>query len=1220
MSGSYDGMVRIGTKIDDSDINSQIEGLKSRLQSSSAKLRDVMQGPIAAVKDLGRAFQQIGQAINGVESDWAGQEKAIAINKATLKATGAEAWTTADAMQALATKLQKITGYADENILSMQNVLLGFKNIKGDNFDQAATQILNMSKVMDMDLTSAAQAVGKALDDPIAGVDSLTRQGFRFSAAQKEVLKDLVNTGQIAKAQGIILDELATTYGGAAAAANETGSAIKDKLGNAISELKEGIGRFTTDALAPSRKGLIDLVDGLAKTFDVINRNGNAPEILTRLATGLGAATAGVAAFVLVSKSAAIIDALALAIQGLSKALFAGLGPWGIAAGVIAALVVAIMGAKQAEDEHAEALRKKLEKSEEAVTEAKALADEYQALSEKSKLTTDQQDRMNEVARLLHEKYPGLTTDTINLAAANGTLAEETMKAAKAQEAQNLANFKKAKEKQIIGLSAGVNEKTLMMTELKIEMAKESGKPFIPQTEDEKAVVAIRQIRAEVAAAELKFKNDWASGTPPAPAKTPLAGGSGTTPDADALARAKANYKTAESLLEKITTFTTRNALHPYSDEEVSSFWESSLQGFFDIDALDLGPEATALKGKILDALRVAFTPDWNGEVAPGAGRTSPDEKSPSEILDEMVTEYAKKPGARGQSGIVPEGYAAGREDFLAQLVLMMEAELKAKASVFGQSTLTPEGLGDGQSIADQMEAIAAEAEAQSAAAIAALESEFRAKTGSAGQSGLTPEGMAAGREDFAEQLVADIVIPASLEAAQTGAVAYGQAFRDGLENWKKEQGVETALSEVMNAALDALAIEFKNKPGAMGQSGVAPVGNAPRSDFTEQLNDLPTFEDTISNIKVAWKELIEGIKKDAEDWSDVLGTVAVAVEDSVGSAFETLGQSIVTGDADWTGWGNSALRALAGVLRSLGHQLLAQAAYVAILGITHLLVLDFAGAAAAAAGAVVALAAAGAAFVGAGYIEGMVSAEEAAHRFNDALDEQNEALKTNRELWTKSGKASEAYAAVFGKIKSQAASFYESLQSLGKDITDAIIDNLVNGFSQDDFLYAMEEYIRKSVIQAAVYTETFMASVATIGQQIATGIANGFSAGQLESLGTQLAALYASAANAAQIATELVEGAFSYDIGSLSVRGDQYAKIHDSEMILPAGIAQEAREQGISIGPVNGLRDIGMAGRVAGVQTINVNTQGIIQIDGREIGRVAFQYSDDFAKSAYGN
>ncbi|MCQ2585625.1 MAG: phage tail length tape measure family protein [Treponema sp.] len=181
------------------------------------------------------------QSINA----WETQKQAVEVLNATLQATGATAWTSSKQLQEMASSLQKITNYGDETIIQMQSVLLGFKNIKGDTFDDATKAILDMATVMKMDLSSAAQAVGKALDDPINGITSLQRQGFRFSEAQKDVIQALIDTGDMAGAQKIILDELNTTYGGAAEAAVTASAQIK----NAWGDLQEGVGAFFTGFL-----------------------------------------------------------------------------------------------------------------------------------------------------------------------------------------------------------------------------------------------------------------------------------------------------------------------------------------------------------------------------------------------------------------------------------------------------------------------------------------------------------------------------------------------------------------------------------------------------------------------------------------------------------------------------------------------------------------------------------------------------------------------------------------------------------------------------------------------------------------------------------------------------------------------------------------------------------------------------------------------------------
>ena len=243
----------------------------NKTSSAFAKLRDFMQGPVAAGKQVVQIFQQIKAVSDKMEAAFAVQEQSVAILNSTLKATGGAAGFTSEEIQSMASEFQSMTKYGDETTISMQNVLLGFKNIKGDNFKDASLQILNMATVMNMDLTSAAQAVGKALDDPIKGVDSLSRQGFRFSDQQKELMKTLVESGKIEEAQGIILDELATTYGGAAEAAGNTSTAIKVKLSNAIGDVNEEIGRSISNNLKPWREKWLQIAQAIGASAKAQN-------------------------------------------------------------------------------------------------------------------------------------------------------------------------------------------------------------------------------------------------------------------------------------------------------------------------------------------------------------------------------------------------------------------------------------------------------------------------------------------------------------------------------------------------------------------------------------------------------------------------------------------------------------------------------------------------------------------------------------------------------------------------------------------------------------------------------------------------------------------------------------------------------------------------------------------------------------------------------------
>ena len=114
------------------------------------------------------------------------------------------------------------------------------------------------------------------------------------------------------------------------------------------------------------------------------------------------------------------------------------------------------------------------------------------------------------------------------------------------------------------------------------------------------------------------------------------------------------------------------------------------------------------------------------------------------------------------------------------------------------------------------------------------------------GQSALTPAGFSKGRSDFAEQLAVDLVIPAALEAAQDGAMAFGKSYRDAMAAWDASQETAATLDAMWSDALDQMAADYKTKPGSMGQSGITPAGTNP-TPITDQIAAL--FPDVLSQI-----------------------------------------------------------------------------------------------------------------------------------------------------------------------------------------------------------------------------------------------------------------------------------------------------------------------------------------------------------------------------------
>jgi len=162
---------------------------------------------------------------------------------AVITSMGASSWTTSKAIENLANKISLKTGLDDEMIQSGENVLLTFASVRNevgkgnDVFDRATKVATDMSVAMGQDLQSSVVQIGKALNDPIAGLTSLTRVGVQFTDEQKAMIEQLVLSGDQLGAQKIILEELERQFGGSAEAQATASSKLKVAWDNVVETL-----------------------------------------------------------------------------------------------------------------------------------------------------------------------------------------------------------------------------------------------------------------------------------------------------------------------------------------------------------------------------------------------------------------------------------------------------------------------------------------------------------------------------------------------------------------------------------------------------------------------------------------------------------------------------------------------------------------------------------------------------------------------------------------------------------------------------------------------------------------------------------------------------------------------------------------------------------------------------------------------------------------------
>jgi len=214
----------------------------------------------STAKVAAAAVAAVGVAVGGfvaLSVKAAGEaEKVYAQTAAAIESTGAAAGKTSADIRGLAGSLSFMSGVDDEVIQSGANILLTFTKIQGVNFDAATTAALDMSVALGTDLQSASIQVGKALNDPILGVTSLSRAGVQFTEVQRAQIDAMVAAGDVAGAQAIILGELETQFGGSAAAFGNTFEGAIGKVKSLFGDVQQAIGF----ALLPSLTTAINRV------------------------------------------------------------------------------------------------------------------------------------------------------------------------------------------------------------------------------------------------------------------------------------------------------------------------------------------------------------------------------------------------------------------------------------------------------------------------------------------------------------------------------------------------------------------------------------------------------------------------------------------------------------------------------------------------------------------------------------------------------------------------------------------------------------------------------------------------------------------------------------------------------------------------------------------------------------------------------------------------
>ena len=137
------------------------------------------------------------------------------------------------------------TGVDGAAIGATQTKLLTFKELAktagemGGAFDRATMAAIDMQQAGFGEASQNAVQLGKALNDPIKGINSLTRSGITFAAEEKKKIAVMVESGKILQAQNVILSAIETQVGGTARATSTASTRIRESYKQIVDAFAE---------------------------------------------------------------------------------------------------------------------------------------------------------------------------------------------------------------------------------------------------------------------------------------------------------------------------------------------------------------------------------------------------------------------------------------------------------------------------------------------------------------------------------------------------------------------------------------------------------------------------------------------------------------------------------------------------------------------------------------------------------------------------------------------------------------------------------------------------------------------------------------------------------------------------------------------------------------------------------------------------------------------
>lgn len=243
-----------------------LERAFGRASGSAKKFDRNMSGIGRAAAGLSKAFAVAAAGVTAIAvvgaREMQEQAKVSAQTAVVLRNVGKASRLTTAQVEGLASALQASTGAADDEVQSASNVILRFGLITKTGAAAEAqlknltTTALDLATATGKDLNASAQALGRALASPEKAAGALRRAGIVLTAQQREQIKTMVESGNVAGAQAKVLDLVQSRVKGSA---KEFGNTLPGQVARAQRAF-EDLSENTLAALAPALSKIVPVL------------------------------------------------------------------------------------------------------------------------------------------------------------------------------------------------------------------------------------------------------------------------------------------------------------------------------------------------------------------------------------------------------------------------------------------------------------------------------------------------------------------------------------------------------------------------------------------------------------------------------------------------------------------------------------------------------------------------------------------------------------------------------------------------------------------------------------------------------------------------------------------------------------------------------------------------------------------------------------------------